>query len=148
MKLKALLLAATSLLVASAPGLTAAAERVGDFTLLDQAGYSHSMSWYDDHEAIVFLVQANDSAEADSAVPAFNALKSEFDAQGVEFMMINPMGRKNREAVAAETEVWIAGNINQQLLVTARALSPPTQAVVAGMAAEDGSCSEYHQSLP
>jgi hypothetical protein len=40
-------------------------------------------------------------------------------------------------AVAAETEVWVAGNINQQLLATARALSPPTQAVVAGIAAED-----------
>ncbi len=39
-------------------------------------------------------------------------------------------------AVAAETEVWVAGNVNQQLLATARVLSPPTQSVVAGIAAE------------
>lgn len=41
-----------------------AQERVGDFALLDEQGYFHHMSWYDNHEAIVFLVQAN----GDSAV--------------------------------------------------------------------------------
>jgi len=89
-----------SLLLVS--GLAIGQERVGDFSLLDHEGYHHGMSWYDDHEAIAFLVQANDSAATEAAVPAFDALKAEFDQQGVEFFMINPMGRHNREAVSAK----------------------------------------------
>lgn len=84
------------------PALSTAAERVGDFSLLDQEGFHHGMSWYDDHEAIAFLVQANDSDSMDAALPAFEALKAEYDSKGIEFMMINPMGRNNREAVQAK----------------------------------------------
>lgn len=86
--------------------LAFAQERVGDFSLLDQNGYHHSMSWYDDHEAIALLVQVNDSAATEAAVPAFDELKSRFDNLGVEFMMINPMGRYNREAVKASVEEY------------------------------------------
>lgn len=81
-------------------GVAVAQERVGDFSLLDQLGYHHSISWYDDHEAVALLVQTNDSAATVAAIDDFNALKSQFDEQGVEFFMINPMGRRNRDAVA------------------------------------------------
>ena len=81
------------------PVLVSATDRVGDFSLLDQDGYHHGMSWYDDHQAIVFLVQSNDSESASVAVPGFNDLKSKYEEAGVEFMMINPMGRLNREEV-------------------------------------------------
>jgi mono/diheme cytochrome c family protein len=77
---------------------------VGDFSLLDQDGYFHNMRWYNDHVAVAFLVQANDSDATTAAVPAYDALKSKYDAQGIEFMMINPMGRLNREQVAARLE--------------------------------------------
>lgn len=85
-----------------APAISNAADRVGDFGLLDQQGYYHSMSWYNDHEAIALLVQANDSQATAAAVSAFDALKSKYDSQGIEFMMINPMGKLNREAVQAK----------------------------------------------
>ena len=53
------------------PASSNAADRVGDFSLLDQDGYHHSMSWYDDHKMIALLVQANDSqAAADWVVTA------------------------------------------------------------------------------
>ncbi len=84
------------------PAISSAADRVGDFSLLDQDGYHHSMSWYDDHKVIALLVQANDSKAAADAVPAFDALKAKYDSQGVEFMMINPMGKHNRSAVQAK----------------------------------------------
>ena len=84
------------------PGVTLAAERVGDFSLLDQAGYFHNMAWYDDHAAVALLVQANDSTDTAAAIPAYRALKEKYDARGIEFMMINPMGRMNRDAVAAK----------------------------------------------
>ena len=47
----------------------------------------------------MFLVQSNDSESASVAVPGFNDLKSKYEEAGVEFMMINPMGRLNREEV-------------------------------------------------
>jgi peroxiredoxin len=84
------------------PAISSAADRVGDFSLLDQDGYHHSMSWYDDHKVIALLVQANDSAATAEALPAFEALKAKYDSQGVEFMMINPMGKLNRSAVQAK----------------------------------------------
>ena len=84
----------------------AAQERVGDFSLLDQAGYHHGMSWYGDHELVAFLVQANDSAAAEAALPRFLELHDQYDGQGVEFMMINPMARFNRQAVRAKLDQW------------------------------------------
>ena len=35
-------------------------KRVGDFSLLDQQGYFHQMSYYDDHKAIAGLIRHND----------------------------------------------------------------------------------------
>jgi hypothetical protein len=61
------------------------------------------MSWYDDHKMIALLVQANDSQAAADALPVFDALKAKYDGQGVEFLMINPMGRHNRSAVQAKS---------------------------------------------
>lgn len=88
------------------PAMAGAAERVGDFSLLDQEGFFHNMAWYDDHAAVALLVQANDSAATAEAVPAYLALKEEFADLGIEFMMINPMGRSNRDAVAAKLADW------------------------------------------
>ena len=61
------------------------------------------MSWYDDHKMIALLVQANDSQAAADALPVFDALKAKYDGQGVEFLMINPMGKHNRSAVQAKS---------------------------------------------
>ena len=59
----------TSLLILMLiPLIGTAADRVGDFSLLDQDGYHHSMSWYDDHQAIALLVQANGSDATAAAV--------------------------------------------------------------------------------
>ena len=84
------------------PALVLAAERVGDFSLLDQEGFFHNMSWYDDHTAVALLVQANDSQATTTAVPAYADLQQRYTEQGIEFMMINPMGEQNRAAVAAK----------------------------------------------
>ena len=97
-----LLKAAVALLLLI-PAISSAADRVGDFSLLDQDGYHHSMSWYDDHNIIALLVQANDSQAAADALPPFDALKAKYDGQGVEFLMINPMGELNRSAVQAQS---------------------------------------------
>jgi len=96
----------TSLLAAVLlPGLVAAADRVGDFSLLDQDGIFHSMSWYDDHVAIALLVQVIDSEASEAAFPDFQALQQKYDSQGIEFMMINPMGKMNRSEIQSVVEM-------------------------------------------
>jgi hypothetical protein len=84
------------------PTLILAADRVGDFSLLDQNGYFHQMSWYDDNKAIVLLVQATGDIGVQNVLADFDSLNSSFDAQGIEFFMINPLGLKDRDAVKAE----------------------------------------------
>ncbi len=79
-----------------------AAERVGDFSLLDQNGVFHHMAWYDDHKAIAFLVQVNGSAQTREALADYQALQQQFDAQGIEFMLINPLGQ-SRDSVKQES---------------------------------------------
>jgi hypothetical protein len=99
-----LLGSACSLLLALAPLWASAQERVGDFSLLDDAGYFHHMSWYDDHAVIALLVQANGSPATLKALPAFNDLKSRYAEQGVEFFLINPLGDQDRDQVRAEIQ--------------------------------------------
>ena len=86
------------------PVLTQAADRVGDFSLLDQNGYFHQMSWYDNNQAIVLFVQATGDAAAQALLADFVSLRSSFETQGIEFFMINPLGLKDRDAVKAEME--------------------------------------------
>jgi hypothetical protein len=76
----------------------ALAKPVGDFALLDQDGYFHHMAWYDDHKAIAFLVQVNGSEQTRGAIGAFADLKARYEEQGIEFMMLNPLGQ-DRAAV-------------------------------------------------
>jgi len=81
-----------------------AAERVGDFALLDQAGYFHHMSWYDNNAMIVLLVHATDDSAVAQALPTFAQLQSRFAEQGAQFFMLNPMGLNDRDAVQAELD--------------------------------------------
>lgn len=101
MKTKPLL---TNLAIALAllPTMLLAADRVGDFSLLDQEGYFHQMSWYDDNQAIALMVQANGDELVGESISGFISLKAEFEAQGIKFFMLNPMGLKDRDLVKTE----------------------------------------------
>jgi len=77
-----------------------AAERVGDFALLDQQGRFHHMSWYDDHKAIAFLVQVNGSAQTAAALSDYTRLQAAYAEQGIEFMLINPLGEPRAQVLA------------------------------------------------
>ena len=77
-------------------------DRIGDFSLLDQSGYFHQMSWYDDNSAIAFLIQANRDESVEKALPEFSRLAKAFSAKEIKFFMINSMGLHNREEVQAE----------------------------------------------
>lgn len=81
-----------------------AQDRVGDFALLDQAGYFHHMSWYDNNKAIALLVQANGDAAVERALPEFADLAEKYASRDIQFFQINPMGKLNRDAVQAEMD--------------------------------------------
>lgn len=91
----------TAVLLMLTAGAASAAERVGDFALLDQEGYFHHMAWYDNNQAIAFLVQANGAEQSRSALESFTGLKEQYAGQDIEFFMINPLGQK-REMVRQE----------------------------------------------
>lgn len=73
--------------------------RVGDFSLLDAHGYFHSMSWYDDHRALVLLSHSSTDASMSRAIARLESLA---DSAGdeFEFFLIDSEGKHNREAIA------------------------------------------------
>lgn len=84
----------TALAFAVGTGQGFAAERVGDFSLLDQDGLFRHMAWYDNNKAIALLVHANGDAATRSALNSYKTLQQQYEDQGIVFMMINPLGEQ------------------------------------------------------
>jgi hypothetical protein len=80
-----------------------AGERVGDFALIDHLGAFHSMTWYDDHEAIVILPQANGATDQ-TALEDLISLQAKYEEQGIVFFLMNPGLQDDREAVQQEAK--------------------------------------------
>lgn len=76
--------------------------RVGDFALFDQLGYFHQAAYYDNHEAIALLVQANGSKATEKALPSFKKLAANHQEK-IKFFMLNPMGDESRESVKEQS---------------------------------------------
>ena len=104
--------------------------RVGDFSLLDQHGYFHHMSWYDNRKAIVLLVQANGSAAFEAAVPQFQALHATHK-DDFQFFMLNPLGQSRASVIAA---VGAAGDAIPVLIDDAQIIAESMDVRVAGEA--------------
>jgi len=98
-RLSLLSLSAATVLMSS---LTAqAAERVGDFALLDQDGIYHNMSWYDNNKAVALFVQVNGDTASQASLARLTELRNEYESRGIVFMTINPLGQ-SRDSVASE----------------------------------------------
>jgi mono/diheme cytochrome c family protein len=81
-----------------------AAERVGDFALIDHQGTFHHMAWYDDQAAVVLMVQANGAAEVAANLPTLLELQSQYQDQGVLFMLLNPGLQSDRDSIKNELD--------------------------------------------
>jgi hypothetical protein len=84
---------------------TQSGERVGDFSLLDQHGMFHQMSYYDNHKVIALLAQSNGSKATAGAIEAFKAAQAKYQGK-VKFFMINPLGTESREAVQEQLKKY------------------------------------------
>ena len=103
MMLKPTLFALFALLSCSAAAESAP---VGDFALLDHNGKFHQLRYYGDHKALVLVVQGNGGAAVQSAATRLNALRAEFEGQGVIFFMLNPVASDSRQSIAEEAKAF------------------------------------------
>jgi len=101
------------LLLSMGAAAAVASERAGDFALLDQNGYFHKMSWYDNNRAVALLVQGNGSTDTQRELAGFKALKERYENSEVVFFMINPLGEA-REDVKAQLKAW---NVEMPVLI-------------------------------
>lgn len=104
--------------------------RVGDFSLLDQYGYFHHMSWYDNRKAIVLLVQANGSAAFTRAIPEFQTLHAAHK-DDFQFFMLNPLGQSRQSVIDA---VGAAGDEIPVLIDDAQLIAESMDVKAAGEA--------------
>jgi hypothetical protein len=77
--------------------------RVGDFSLLDQKGYFHQLSYYNDQKAVALLVQANGSKATAKSLPGFKQASEKY-AGKIRFFMLNPLGTQTRASVQQELD--------------------------------------------
>jgi hypothetical protein len=101
---KAIAVLAAACLSGVSVAASAAAERVGDFSLLDQKGYFHNMGYYNNHKAIVLLVQSNGSKGTAKAMPDFKAAQAKYKDQ-VKFFMIHPFGATAAQRAAVQQDI-------------------------------------------
>ena len=81
-------------------------DRVENFRLLDHTGASHELYYYGDAKAIVFMVQGNGCPIVRNAMPAFKALRDQFERQGVQFFLLNSNLQDNRTSIRREAETY------------------------------------------
>jgi len=99
---KKILVSITAAAVTAISSMAGAADRVGDFSLIDHQGTFHHMAWYDDHDAIVLMVQSNGAGEVQDNLATFKELQARYQDQGVAFMMLNPGLQTDRASVQSE----------------------------------------------
>ena len=80
-----------------------AADRVGDFALLDHTGTFHQLSYYGDHDAVVILVNGGTSLAEDGSVLALSSIARNF-AGSAQFWVLNPVSTDSRADVAGRLQ--------------------------------------------
>ena len=79
---------------------------IDDFTLLDHAGASHQLTYYDDANAIVIMVHGNGCPIVRNGLADFKALQNTFKSKNIRFFMLNSNLHDTRENIAKEAKEW------------------------------------------
>ena len=83
-----------------------AADRVGDFTLIDNTGKAHTLSKYAFNKAVVIVSQQAGCTENQENIAAYKQLRTNWDHRGVSFVMLNSSVNDDRAGIRAEEAVW------------------------------------------
>lgn len=79
---------------------------IDDFTLLDHHGKSHQLSYYDDAQAIVFMVHGNGCPIVRNSLSDFQSLQDIFEEKNIRFFMLNSNLQDTRDLIAKEANEW------------------------------------------
>ncbi|MDY6947851.1 MAG: redoxin domain-containing protein [Pseudomonadota bacterium] len=98
------MLAAVALVAAlSGPALALEPGQVVDnFQLPDHQGKSHELYTLSDSKAVVVMIQGNGCPIVRQALPALAEVRARYQAQGVEFLLLNSNLQDTRELTAKE----------------------------------------------
>ena len=78
-------------------------QTVDNFRLLDQRGKSHELHALANTKAVVVMVQGNGCPIVRQALPALAEIRSRYQAQGIEFLLLNSNLQDTRELVVKES---------------------------------------------
>lgn len=92
-------------LAAAFAGGAQAADRIGNFALLDTEGNFHQLSKFGYQNAVLIVSQANGCDVNYAQNHKYKLMETTFEEQGVSFLMLNVAG-EDRDAVKAEAEVY------------------------------------------
>lgn len=84
------------LLTLVSPGF--AADRVGDFALLDHTGKFYQLSYFGDHDAVVILINGGDDLGSDGSVTALSKVAQAFSGTA-QFWVLDPVTGDQRKEV-------------------------------------------------
>ncbi len=89
-----------------AVGAVAAPTKVGDFGLIDHHGDQHQLTRLGFNKAVVVISQAN-SCEANlNDMHKYKLLRSTWEEQGVQVMMLNASAKDNRDTIRRTAEIY------------------------------------------
>lgn len=85
----------------------AALDRLSDFALLDSNGTFHQLSRYQHRQALVVMAYGNECASMEQQMQAFQAARSRFSSQGIEFLLIDSfdLGRETIDSYALDIPI-------------------------------------------
>jgi peroxiredoxin len=77
---------------------------IDNFRLLDQSGKPHELHELSGKKAVVLMVQGNGCPIVRQALPALAEIRTKYQAQGVEFLLLNSNLQDKPELVAKEAQ--------------------------------------------
>jgi peroxiredoxin len=75
---------------------------IADFSLKDQAGSTHQLYALSGKKAVVIMTQSNGCPIVRLAVPALREIRARYQAQDIEFLLLNPTLQDSADAVQRE----------------------------------------------
>jgi peroxiredoxin len=83
---------------------TSPGEKIANFKLPDQNGQSHELYSLAQRKAVVLMIQGNGCPIVRQSLPALQEIRARYQAQGVEFLLLNPNLQDTRDSVASEAK--------------------------------------------